>query len=338
MKYFVLMLCVLFCGVLSKTALKRNDSDKDGKNSPLIWFMIQQLNALGARVEKLRDIAHESQKDMISMKRDMADLKSRNGKFAIDKNEQSLDDINSKVIAVANKKKIDNLTSKIDKFDTVANKKKFDRLEARLDKFDNSKLDKQIKQALSQIKRFSDNYDNIGGGDTYVRWGRSTCPSKNGTTLVYSGFSGGGYYAAVGAPAEPVCLPTDPNFLKTSGTNSAFIYGMEFQSKFFGSDALNQDVPCSVCHVQIGTTIMIPGKTTCNKGWKLEYAGNLGAGYYGHAAASTYLCVDLNPEYLHHGSHDYIGKLLYEVVGQCGSLPCPPYRHGYPLTCAVCSK
>ncbi|CAC5356435.1 unnamed protein product [Mytilus coruscus] len=301
MKYFVLALCILFSSVFAKTALKRNEFDKDGKNSPLIWLMIQQLNALGARMEKLRDIAHEGQKDMISMKRDMANLKSKYGNFVIDKNDQSLDEINSKVIAVANKKKIDHLTAKLDKFDTVANKNKIDHLEAKLDKFDNSKLDKQINQVLSQIRRFNIKHGNIGGGDTYVRWGRTTCPSTNGTTFVYSGYTGGGYYAAHGAPAEP-------------------------------------DVPCSVCHVEFGTTIMIPGKTTCNKGWKLEYAGNLAAGAAGHAAASTYLCVDMDPEYIHHGGHDYIGKLLYEVVGQCGSLPCPPYRHGYPLTCAVCSK
>lgn len=152
------------------------------------------------------------------------------------------------------------------------------------------------------------------------------------------GHAGGGYYNHPGAPAEPVCLPTDPNFLKTSGSNAAQLYGMEYESNTLGSKAVNNDVPCSVCHVLLGTTIMIPGKTTCNKGWKLEYAGNLGAGNLGYPAASTYLCIDSNPDYIHHGSADKNGNLLYDVVGKCGSLPCPPYREGYPLTCAVCSK
>lgn len=182
MKYFVLVLCVLFSGVFSKTALKRN---ADGKSNPLIWFIIQQLNALGARMEKLRDIAHESQKDMISVKRDIKDLKSRFGTFATDKNEQSLDGISSKVIAVANKKKIDHLKEKLDKLDTMANKKKIDHLTERLDRMDTlankkkidhlevklttqleklntSKLEKQIEQVISQMKRFDDNHANIG--------------------------------------------------------------------------------------------------------------------------------------------------------------------------------
>lgn len=154
----------------------------------------------------------------------------------------------------------------------------------------------------------------------------------------YIGYTGGGYYGHAGAPAEPVCLPTDPNFLKTSGSNNAYMFGTEYQTNFFNSKSVDNDVPCSVCHVQSGTTIMIPGKTTCNKDWKLEYAGNLAAGNAGHSAASSYLCVDVKAENIHHGSANTDGYLLYEVVGYCGSLPCPPYHQGYPLTCAVCSK
>ncbi|XP_071128191.1 uncharacterized protein [Mytilus edulis] len=323
MKSFVSVLCILFSGVFSKNALKRNEPEKNQKSNPLIWLILQQneqLHALRARLVKLRDIAHENQKDMISLKRDMVALISRFGNFAIDRNDKSLDEISSKVIAVANRRRIDHLTTK-------------------LEKFDNRKLEKQIKkQVLSQMESFNSNRGNSGGGDTYVRWGRSTCPSKNGTKLVYSGHAGGGWYNHPGAPAEPVCLPTDPNFLQKSGSNNAFIYGMEYESDTLGTKAIDNDVPCSVCHVQLGTTIMIPGKTTCNKGWTLEYAGNLAAGAVSHPAPSTYVCIDLNPEYIHHGSANYNGKLLYDVVGQCGSLPCPPYHEAYPLTCAVCSK
>ncbi|CAG2188487.1 unnamed protein product [Mytilus edulis] len=171
-----------------------------------------------------------------------------------------------------------------------------------------------------------------GGGHTYVRWGRTTCPSISGTKLVYSGYTGGGMYHHPGRPAEPVCLPTNPNFVKTSGTNVAFIYGAEYENNFFASNSVHQDVPCSVCHVQFGTTIMIPGKTRCHKGWKLQYKGNLAAGHSGHGGASTYLCVDFNQQYMHGGSADKNGYLLFDVVGQCGSLPCPPYHNGYPLT------
>ncbi|XP_071126905.1 uncharacterized protein [Mytilus edulis] len=245
----------------------------------------------------------------LKTKKNIISLKSNCVNSAMDKDNKLLDDINLKVIAV--KKKVDHLMKKVD--------------------VDKSKLEKQI----DQIKRA---YSNIGGGHTYVRWGRTTCPSISGTKLVYSGYTGGGYYSHPGRPAEPVCLPTNPNFVKTSGTNSAYIYGTEYQTNVFGSNSVSQDVPCSVCLVQSGTTIMIPGKTTCNKGWKLQYKGNLATGYAGHAGASTYLCVDFNQEYIHGGRADDRGYLFYDVVARCGSLPCPPYRNGYPLTCVVCSK
>ncbi|XP_063415211.1 uncharacterized protein LOC134697100 [Mytilus trossulus] len=297
MKLCALVLCILYSAVFSEPVSKR--SDNEGKDSPLIWLILKQLNSLGSRIEKLQDIAIENQKNIAS-------VKSNNGNGAINN-----DDVNFKVIAVKNKKDIEHLMEKVD--------------------LDKTNLEKKI----DQIKRAN---SNIGGGHTYVRWGRTTCPSISGTKLVYSGYTGGGLYAHPGRPAEPVCLPTNPNFVKTSGTNSAFIYGAEYESNFFASNSVHQDVPCSVCHVQFGTTIMIPGKTRCHKGWKLQYKGNLAAGAAGHGGASTYLCVDFNQQYMHGGSADYNGYLLYDVVGQCGSLPCPPYHNGYPLTCAVCSK
>ncbi|CAG2188488.1 unnamed protein product [Mytilus edulis] len=166
---------------------------------------------------------------MISLKRDMVALISRFGNFAIDRNDKSLDEISSKVIAVANKRRIDHLTTK-------------------LEKFDNRKLEKQIKkQVLSQMESFNSNRGN-------------------------SGHAGGGWYNHPGAPAEPVCLPTDPNFLQKSGSNNAFIYGMEYESDTFGTKAIDNDVPCSVCHVQLGTTIMIPGKQHAIKAghWSMQ--------------------------------------------------------------------
>ncbi|XP_052078439.1 uncharacterized protein LOC127716308 [Mytilus californianus] len=300
MQLFVLVFCILYSAVFSEPVSKR--SDNEGKDSPLIWLILKQLSSLEARIEKLKDIAIENQKNIVS-------LKSNNGNSGINKDAKPLDDVNFKVIAV--KKKIDHLTKKVD--------------------LDKSKLEEQIYQ----IKRA---YSNMGGGDTYVRWGRTTCPPISGTKLVYSGYTGGGYYSHAGRPAEPVCLPTNPNFVKTSGSNAAYIYGTEYETNFFRWNSVQQDVPCSVCHVQFGTTIMIPGKTRCHKGWKLQYKGTLSAGAAGHGGASTYLCVNFHPQYIHGGSANTDGYLLYEVVAQCGALPCPPYRHGYPLTCVVCSK
>jgi hypothetical protein len=83
---------------------------------------------------------------------------------------------------------------------------------------------------------------------------------------------------------------------------------------------------------------MIPGTNVCNNGWNREYYGYLAPGYYGHIAASSNACVDVNPEYRISGVGNQNGKLFYSVLAKCESLPCPPYIDNHPLTCVVCSK
>ncbi|XP_063416299.1 myb-like protein K [Mytilus trossulus] len=130
---------------------------------------------------------------------------------------------------------------------------------------------KQLQGSFSSSQEF---------GTTYIRWGRKQCP-KNNTELVYSGYAGGGYYGVSGSASESVCLPPDPNYLKTRGTNSAQIYGGEFDNNFFSSYADGQDVPCALCRTTRATSvIMIPGKDRCYSGWKREYYGYLSSGGY----------------------------------------------------------
>ncbi|VDI36230.1 Hypothetical predicted protein [Mytilus galloprovincialis] len=117
------------------------------------------------------------------------------------------------------------------------------------------------------------------------------------------------------------------------------MYGAEFTSNFFASDSNAEDVPCALCRTDRATSvIMIPGKNTCNSGWKEEYHGYLASGYHGHNVASAYVCVDIYPEYIMGVVDQHNGKLFYEVITTCGSLKCPPYKNDYPLTCVVCSK
>jgi hypothetical protein len=42
-----------------------------------------------------------------------------------------------------------------------------------------------------------------------------------------------------------------------------------------------------------------------------SYYGYLASGYHDHAAASSFVCVDVNPEYLNSGVGDQNGKLFY---------------------------
>jgi hypothetical protein len=47
-----------------------------------------------------------------------------------------------------------------------------------------------------------------------------------------SGFAGGGWYDDTGASAEPVCLPPDPEFGRTSAADLGRMYGAEFDENF----------------------------------------------------------------------------------------------------------
>jgi hypothetical protein len=115
------------------------------------------------------------------------------------------------------------------------------------------------------------------------------------------------------------------------------MYGGEYEHNFDG--LTDQDTPCSVClNKNAHSSIMIPGSNACYNGWNLECRGVLVSGYYGHKAASTYICLDEKPEIVDGGAANQDGKLLYTVVGKCGSLKCPPYKNNYEITCAVCSK
>ncbi|XP_062603267.1 short-chain collagen C4-like [Saccostrea cucullata] len=176
----------------------------------------------------------------------------------------------------------------------------------------------------------------------YTRWGKKTCPSK--ANLVYSGFAGGSYYDHIGAAADPLCLPRDPEWgIYRDGTDGdkAYVYGAEYETdtyKHFTSLQYH-DVPCAVCLVQNRSVVKIfPARKTCYKGWNLEYYGYLMAGYWNHKGATSYKCVDKDPDTLHGGHAKRYGNLFYFVEGRCGSLKCPPYVEGRELMCVVCSK
>ncbi|XP_056006017.1 uncharacterized protein LOC125657659 [Ostrea edulis] len=177
----------------------------------------------------------------------------------------------------------------------------------------------------------------------YTRWGKKSCHSN--AELVLSGYTGGSHYTHSGAAVEPLCLPRDPEWGRykdgSDGTR-AFVYGAEYETH----DSLtnlrrlhDHDVPCAVCLVHNRSVLKVfPARKTCYKGWRLEYEGYLMAGLYNHPAATTYKCVDKNPDIITGGHYNHEGYLFYSVEARCGSLKCPPYVHGRELVCAVCSR
>ncbi|CAG2192591.1 unnamed protein product [Mytilus edulis] len=62
------------------TILKRSsESETKGQTSPITWFILQQVNALGARLEKLRDKAEKSKENNQALQKDVEDLKKKQG-------------------------------------------------------------------------------------------------------------------------------------------------------------------------------------------------------------------------------------------------------------------
>ncbi|CAI8046523.1 Short-chain collagen C4 (Fragment), partial [Geodia barretti] len=140
------------------------------------------------------------------------------------------------------------------------------------------------------------------GGAAYVRWGRTVCPSGQGTELVYSGRAGGSRYSHQGGGANHLCMPDDPEHLQyTSGVQGySPIYGVEYlPSSSQPLQTVNShNVPCAVCHVTTrATLLMIPAKVNCPTNWTTEYTGYLMTEYYGpDHHRSTFECVDKDPE------------------------------------------
>ena len=160
-----------------------------------------------------------------------------------------------------------------------------------------------LKQSYDELKLNVDRNVNTSG-TTYVRWGRNDCP-ETGSEIVYAGYAGGSWYNHSGAAVSLLCLPEDPDwahYTENADKYSGFVYGTEYEwsirrmDQFFGTGHAEQDVSCAVCIVQSrSSAIMVPGKTTCHPGWTLEYSGYLMSGYYNHAAARDYYCIDKEP-------------------------------------------
>lgn len=228
--------------------------------------------------------------------------------------------------------------------------------------FQGNKLS-QLKQLLQIIENNRDSFkclcDMIGrctsapkqvqGGATYIRWGRTSCPT-NGTETVYTGYTAGSNHLFnQGSAGNYLCLPKRPEWAKYKDGfqgRSEKIYGTEYEvhqhginaGEIFRNAIGEYDVPCAVCQSKFHTTsFMFPGKTKCYKGWHLEYRGYLMA-QHREFSPSEFICVDAKAEVLPGTGSNHNGRLLYPVEAACGVLKCPPYHDGREMTCVVCSK
>ena len=182
----------------------------------------------------------------------------------------------------------------------------------------------------------------VSGGATYTRWGRTSCPNRTGTSLVYSGRAGKSWFDQRGGGGNYQCLPNNPEYghYIAGVQDYSPIFGVEYETYTGGPLSRRHDhnVPCAVCHVSTrAAVLMIPAWRHCPSQWTLEYTGYLMTEYKNHNTA-TYECVDKDAESVPGSGANTNGGLFYRVEASCNGLPCPPYVAEKELTCAVCTK
>ena len=177
----------------------------------------------------------------------------------------------------------------------------------------------------------------------YTHWGQENCPSH--ASLLYEGFVAGTMYRHGSGTSSLLCLPRDPEYVQ-SGAVEAFssLYSTEYETNnaVFSGNTQNYDVPCAMCISPQGSaTVMLPAKTNCPSGLNTEYRGYLMSNKNSRNSAHSTetICVDEYPGTLYGSEENSDGALLYFVTAACDRsfMPCDPYKHLVPLSCAVCS-
>ena len=179
------------------------------------------------------------------------------------------------------------------------------------------------------------------GGAVYVRWGRTVCPTGQGTEQIYNGRAGGSYWNQKGGAVNIVCMPNIPE-------HGAYGSGVQGDSQMGGvamySDSSQpmhnirvQNLLCAVCLVKTRNAVLtIPGRVSCPANGTLEYSGYLVAGR-NTEHRNMFECIDSNPESISRSNNWNNKVALYLVEPICDMLGCPPYSAEKELTCAVCS-
>ena len=182
-----------------------------------------------------------------------------------------------------------------------------------------------------------------GGGTAYIRWGKSSCPSVDGTELVYSGTAAGNLYSRQGGGGTYLCLPKEPEYFRIYSVSrgGSKIYGVQYKNPV-NHGRFNFNVPCAVCSVSTrAALLMIPAKTRCPTGWTQEYFGYLMSQSNTHISnqhRTPFECVDEDQEVIKGSGADTDSALFYHVEATCNGITCPPYQADRELNCVVCTK
>ena len=186
------------------------------------------------------------------------------------------------------------------------------------------------------------------GGAVYTRWGRTSCPSGQGTELVYSGRAGGSWWSKTGGASNHLCMPDDPDYLLFASGNQgrSIVYGVEYEpmsnQPFHQLNVNAHNAPCAVCFTTSRDTVMmIPAKTQCPTSWTTEYIGYLMSQAQHHIHSTMYECVDKDPESVPglNAINWNSGSAIFDhVEASCNGMDCNHYDAGKELTCVVCTR
>ncbi len=175
----------------------------------------------------------------------------------------------------------------------------------------------------------------------YIRWGRTECPT--GATVLYDGFVSGSFYYQPGGMSNLLCLPNEPDYVQTEQCQEySTLYSTEYEThdQVFSRETHQYDAVCVFClALEKNSIVMMPGKVSCPNSLQTEYSGYLMSTKYSHDHPTDAICVDGNAEVFLGSDQDTNGATLYFAVADCNHsfLPCGPYKHLVPISCAVCS-
>ncbi|XP_052806403.1 uncharacterized protein LOC128235639 [Mya arenaria] len=175
-------------------------------------------------------------------------------------------------------------------------------------------LSKKIN--VKNIKELND-----PGGNTYNRWGRTSCPNDSSTDIVYKGFAGGGPHKQPGSGTNYLCPPKDPQW---------------------GDRSVIEQLATTVDRLRRikthgGTTYIRWGRTTCPDvhGSDLVYNGFVGGSPHQYSGGgANYICLPTDPQWGPDTSPKYKGYVYGAEYQSHGTFWDDKKNHDVP--CAVC--
>ena len=179
---------------------------------------------------------------------------------------------------------------------------------------------------------------------TYIRWGRTSCPTVDGTEDVYNGITAGSHHGHTGGGSNYICMVKEARYHSgavTNGGSADLIYGTEYETVSHGLHGLhNHNVPCAACHVTTRSAqLMIPGTDQCPGGWTSEYTGWLMSERHNSKGRTMYVCVDKDAQALPGlGADNEVTQMYHTTVSCNNGIPCPPYELRLTPPTTACSQ